>query len=79
MKVTSWEPIETAPKDGTRVLLCRNELVEPVTIGFWSMVECDWSTPLWHFKKPQPILWMPLPTAPFFFNREALEGNLRRR
>lgn len=58
-----WQSIETAPKDGTRILLCRNELVEPVTIGFWSMVGCCWSSPLWAYKEPSPTHWMPLPKA----------------
>lgn len=55
-----WQPIGTAPKDGTRILICRNELVEPVTIAYWSMAELRFVTPVtanWH----PPTHWMPLP------------------
>ncbi len=65
-----WQPIETAPKDGTRILLCRNELIEPVTVGFWSMVECNWFTPLWANNRHSPICWMPLPNPPAKGERE---------
>lgn len=55
-----WQPIETAPKDGMRILVCRKELIEPVTIGYWSMVECRFVTPL-VFEYHPPTHWMPLP------------------
>ena len=58
-----WKPIETAPKDGTRILVCRNELVEPVTVGYWSMVECRFVTPLTLDQHPATH-WMPLPARP---------------
>ncbi|GJH22477.1 hypothetical protein CBA19CS22_38065 [Caballeronia novacaledonica] len=58
----TWQPMETAPKDGTRILVRRAEMVEPVTIAYWSMVECRFVTPItadWH----PPTGWMPLPSA----------------
>lgn len=55
-----WQPIETAPKDGTRILVCRNDLVEPVTIAYWSMGECRFMTPLVLDFRPLTH-WMPLP------------------
>lgn len=58
-----WRPIETAPKDGTRILVCdRNELVEPVTIAYWGMVECRFVTPIVPLYQT-PTHWMPLPPA----------------
>jgi len=58
-----WQPIKTAPIDGTRIIVARNELVEPVTEAVWSFVECKFVTPLvreWF----QPTHWMPLPSPP---------------
>jgi hypothetical protein len=62
-----WQPIETAPKDGTVVLLagCR----KPVAAA-WLEDEIDW----WHvddnkrgpfaLRGPGPTHWMPLPAPP---------------
>jgi len=61
--LSGWQPIETAPKDGTRILVSREELVEPVTIAYWSMAECRFVTPL-VFSDSILTHWMPLPTAP---------------
>lgn len=67
-----WYPIETAPKDGTRILVCRNELVEPVTIAYWSMAECRFVTPVMVNYCP-PTHWMPLPKPQFV--RDAVRAN----
>ena len=62
-----WQPIETAPKDGTVVLLagCR----KPVAAA-WLEDEIDY----WHvddnkrgpfaLRGPAPTHWMPIPAAP---------------
>lgn len=67
--MTAWQPIATAPKDGTRILLwlCfryRNQ--EPrVEIAKWhqpanKMVAGFWATPI----RGEPTHWMPLPEPP---------------
>lgn len=73
----TWNPIETAPKDGTIVMLGAPGIVE---VGYWQdfhkaetecgvPVECDvdegWygSLDIWPSGK-QPTHWMPLPLPP---------------
>ena len=65
----AWRPIETAPKDGTRVLCCGPKLL---------VAECEWrmeqtfasrvDSSGWYrtCQHPQvfPTHWMPLPAAP---------------
>lgn len=65
----SWNPIETAPKDGTP-LLCyaKTESVNPfITIGWyedhrWYMI--DSMSHEFGFRATQPSHWIPLPKAP---------------
>lgn len=69
-----WQPIETAPKDGTRILLLRPER-EP-TCGRWddekyaNKPEPHWTDDnarLWgrrDTKTRTPTHWMPLPKLP---------------
>ena len=68
-----WQPLATAPKDGTRVLLCLNP-GGPVVVGWWGPkfsaygvnYKDDWGFgPNWNqrFRFP-PIYWMPLPEPP---------------
>jgi hypothetical protein len=57
-----WQPIETAPKDGTVVLLWDGEYVTQGTHfgGMWlPHGECDFAGPNW-----LPTHWMPLPEPP---------------
>jgi len=73
-----WQPIETAPKDGTRVLIADAKNVET---GQWSpayysgtgyFVDYDegWdddrydAAQRFYRNGPQPTHWMPLPAAP---------------
>lgn len=55
----TWQPIESAPKDGTRVMVSSRTTVDAAQ---WSdrrdawMISPDWST--------DPTHWMPLPPAP---------------
>lgn len=39
-----WQPIETAPKDGTRILTLDLD-GETVEINYW------WERPVWHFEE----------------------------
>jgi len=62
-----WQPIETAPKDGTVILIA--EFTRPV----WSVVSAkwckEWHEPSWdtiskHCLYNNPTHWMPLPPPP---------------
>ncbi len=61
--MTEWQPIETAPKDGTRVLLWRRAIRDqPTPImadGFWC--ETCW---VWPYILSEPTHWQPLPAPP---------------
>lgn len=65
--MTQWQPIETAPKDGTRVLLFTRWLgdgqyhcppFDDVQIGLWDRDE--WEL----INIGDPTHWMPLPSPP---------------
>jgi hypothetical protein len=61
-KMGEWQPIETAPKDYSKILVCRQYPGgEQVGIDRWHVESKAWwmSTPY-----NQPILWMPLPEPP---------------
>ncbi|SEE52712.1 DUF551 domain-containing protein [Bradyrhizobium lablabi] len=72
-KALEWQPIETAPKDGTNVLLADHEIV---CTGFWASLNYAgtgaYSYTGWiaHFgsvqstRQPSPTHWMPLPGSP---------------
>lgn len=64
---TEWQPIETAPKDGTRILLCLDCL--EVCIGSWNSTALD--GPRWEDDSLEsmpfilePTHLMPLPEHP---------------
>ena len=69
--MSDWQPIATAPKDGTRVLLDWTDETGrqvPIQAGFWHVREnawCDTHHPL-HGQgaHQQPTHWMPLPEPP---------------
>jgi hypothetical protein len=55
-----WQPIETAPKDDTDVLvLCDHGIISigSFTAGMWWFEQVT-------YEKREPIYWMPLPEAP---------------
>lgn len=68
-----WKPIETAPKDGTSILLCNNR---ETTVGIymhdgrefpWVVFDGHFTKePLngWSDNKFGPTHWMPLPDPP---------------
>lgn len=77
--LTEWQPIETAPKDGTDILVYQTDVSEP------SMTVCafdeDWSNDGWWtccdgknadipLRGPEPTHWQPLPSPPKDTNNE---------
>jgi hypothetical protein len=69
--MSEWQPIKTAPMDGTAILLWpyvhfefwRGKSTGEVTLGFFSEVHQDWySSELG--ETFSPTHWMPLPKPP---------------
>lgn len=61
--MTDWQPIETAPKDGTRVLTAK--VGGPVGMSFWlTSSEKWWDGLSGHSRNSPPTHWMPLPHPP---------------
>lgn len=65
--MTDWQPIETAPKDGTFVILKGGEHDEgygaPCVVAFWDgrfWVYAYWDTN-WRSSYRNPTHWMPIP------------------
>jgi hypothetical protein len=66
-----WKTIDSAPKDGTSILVCH--LISHPSIVFWRKIQIEY-----HHEKPEgwytisgnrsvlqnPTHWMPLPTPP---------------
>ncbi len=60
----TWLPIETAPKDGSLVLLC-NALDGGMYVGFYERSEWeDISGEMMEMLIGEPTHWMPLPEPP---------------
>lgn len=65
-----WQPIETAPKDGTPVMLFARHVRATASIrivGWWNPVIKCWIDSVFSPNVPQRIIpshWMPLPAAP---------------
>lgn len=57
----SWEPIETAPRDGTEVLVFHHGLI---TIAWWSSIFDEWQNACSADWCHEVTHWMPLPEAP---------------
>lgn len=60
----NWQPIETAPKDGSQILLYGRVDSDRAFrhIGFWSERWNDWLDMTMSFSVPTH--WMPLPAPP---------------
>ena len=58
-----WQPIETAPKDGTRVLLARRDWLESMALGFWSDDLGEWKSVI-GASFLGATHWAPLPEPP---------------
>ena len=79
MTSQSWQPIETAPKDGVEILL-RDDVCKTHSLGRWGKTnvgyEAWWATADGHsvietqsdfgieYLEINPTHWMPLPEAP---------------
>jgi hypothetical protein len=70
MTEASWQPIETAPKDGTRMLAWWPHLKQPVIawISQGGSSYGKWTFASFRFETIPPIIapthWMPLPEVP---------------
>lgn len=67
LKRATWQPIETAPRDGQEVLLLISEYSHPVAGCYyhgerWRAYEFALS-----FHESKIIGWMPLPESPVFY------------
>jgi len=71
--VSEWQPIETAPKDGTRVLLFHDggPSEDPcMLVGLWDETRPEkhygtkWACEWYSAFNVYPICWMPLPPPP---------------
>ena len=59
----TWQPIETAPKDGTAALIfSKDDAFGPVIVGWWENDDEAWWGP--HSYIVRPTHWMPLPDPP---------------
>ena len=64
LAATTWRPIETAPKDGTEVLLNCDGYFQ---IGSWCYDESEPARTVWacgSFMLHGPTHWMPIPKPP---------------
>lgn len=57
-----WQPIDTAPKDGRKVL-CGRAAVRPY-IGLWDSGNSEWIESGGYALARDPTHWMPLPLPP---------------
>lgn len=75
--MTEWHPIETAPKDGTRVLLIEGDQPSEACTGWWMMgawrdygdIGCNGQADY------SPTHWMPLPFGPYATISKADSGD----
>ena len=58
---SGWQPIATAPKDGTQILLKGSNYIRT---GYWAKRIESWVIDMVSAPLTMPTLWMPLPPAP---------------
>jgi len=56
-----WQPIETAPKDGTHIIVMPYFYVEDLQVSWFILDEDRWANWNWSV---EPTHWMPLPEPP---------------
>ena len=65
--MSEWQPIETAPKDGTEVLVTAFKYNKPPA-RFVSIAQFSEDGNCWQDQEPMPVHppthWMPLPAPP---------------
>jgi hypothetical protein len=71
--INQWQPIETAPKDNTVLLLCNNtdDDLPFIEVGYWETYKC-WTGPIpeegpgweWNLIGLDPTHWMYMPLGP---------------
>jgi len=62
-EATAWQPIETAPKDGSKFIAWDRGQGCPLFTAHWNLEEAQWFTV--HERWIGPMThWMPLPEAP---------------
>jgi hypothetical protein len=59
-----WLPIESAPKDGTEILIFRDYAAVKVGGGYWSIHQRCWIHGGYMCWQLPPTHWQPLPTPP---------------
>jgi len=62
--MTEWRPIETAPRDGTPVLVGINDAGTRVVLVRWQMDDWRYPFTIRRLKAYTPTHWMPLPAPP---------------
>lgn len=87
---SGWQPIETAPKDGTRILVARIGATGGVQhlgieatpvhvmwacVGYWSAKWNNWNDGFEPCGLAGPNYWQPLPPPPAITNQEARDGH----
>ncbi|WP_401733489.1 hypothetical protein [Stenotrophomonas muris] len=63
-RASQWQPIETAPKDGTPVLLDHPDWHMRVMRGAWDQEVLAWHVLGFGYTAKQPTRWQPLPAPP---------------
>jgi hypothetical protein len=63
MNVSAWEPMTTAPKDGSEILVCKAGSDDAVELVAWNIVLATWLD-----RNAEPYHgathWLPVPPVP---------------